>query len=130
MEIILKIIGLFVAFVLVIIAIRVAAFIIGASLLPGLIVGGLSYWIFDTFWPGFIAGGAIGVIFAILGQFSDSNSSSSRSTPQSRSTYPSPKSTSYPTSSNNRSENHPNNNSNRQNYIEELKRNYYDEKCY
>mgnify|MGYP001031820080 FL=1 len=51
MEIILKIIGLFVAFVLVIIAIRVAAFIIGASLLPGLIVGGLSYCIFATFWP-------------------------------------------------------------------------------
>lgn len=44
MEIILKIIGLFVAFVLVVIAFKIALFLIGASLIPGLIVGGLSYW--------------------------------------------------------------------------------------
>ena len=43
MEIILKIIGLFVAFVLVVIAFKIALFLIGASLIPGLIVGGLSY---------------------------------------------------------------------------------------
>ena len=41
MEIILKIIGLFVAFVLVVIAFKIALFLIGASLIPGLIVGGL-----------------------------------------------------------------------------------------
>ncbi len=71
MEIILKIIGLFVAFVLVVIAFKIALFLIGASLIPGLIVGGLSYWIFDAFWPGFMIGGSIGVVFGIIGQFSN-----------------------------------------------------------
>ena len=128
MEIILKIIGLFVAFVLVVIAFKIALFLIGASLIPGLIVGGLSYWIFDAFWPGFMIGGGIGVVFGIIGQFSNNTSSSGSS--DSGCSYPHPRDNSYPASREERSNRSSGNNSDKQSYIEELKRNYEDEKYY
>ena len=128
MEIILKIIGLVVAFVLVVIAFKIALFLIGASLIPGLIVGGLSYWIFDAFWPGFMIGGSIGVVFGIIGQFSNNTSSSGSS--DSGCSYPHPRDNSYPASREERSNRSSGNNSDKQSYIEELKRNYEDEKYY
>ncbi len=126
MEIILKIIGLFVAFVLVVIAFKIALFLIGASLIPGLIVGGLSYWIFDAFCPGFMVGGAIGIVFGIIGQFSSNNASSSNSN-GSGCSYPHPRNESYPTSREGRSNRNSDNNSDKQNYIEGLKWNYNNE---
>ena len=58
-------------------------FMIGSSAIPGLIFGGLSYWLFDTFWAGYMVGSIIGVL-ACLVFGKNRSSSASRSSGRSK----------------------------------------------
>lgn len=122
MDIIWTLLGIFVSFVLLILALRVAAFLVGASLIPGLIFGGLSYWLFDAFWPSYIVGGIIGVF---CGLFGDSESSGRFSSDSTSTYYPNHTSQSRSSSHAYSSASSESRSSDRSR-IEELRRNYQD----
>ncbi|WP_455632877.1 hypothetical protein, partial [Parabacteroides sp.] len=63
MDIILGIIGIIIMLVIGFYLLQAAAYLVGIALIPGLIVGILSYWWFDAFWVGFFVGGGGAILY-------------------------------------------------------------------